>query len=96
MSIPEVGDQVIVNFVHQHPDRPFVMGGMFHGGWWRRRAGNNIKSLSSKSGHIIELNDGGGITIKDKNKNSVVLSGSGDITTTVSNNSTEKVGRSHN
>jgi hypothetical protein len=36
------------------------------------------------------LNDGGGITIKDKNKNSVVLSGSGDITTTVSNNSTEK------
>jgi uncharacterized protein involved in type VI secretion and phage assembly len=32
MSIPEVGDQVIVNFVHQHPDRPFVMGGMFHGG----------------------------------------------------------------
>ena len=31
MAIPEVGDQVVVNFVHQHPDRPFVMGGMFHG-----------------------------------------------------------------
>lgn len=96
MSIPEVGDQVIVNFVHQHPDRPFVMGGMFHGGiGGGGGAGNNIKSLSSKSGHIIELNDGGGITIKDKNKNSVVLSGSGDITTTVSNNSTEKVGVDH-
>lgn len=96
MSIPEVGDQVIVNFVHQHPDRPFVMGGMFHGGiGGGGGAGNNIKSLSSKSGHIIELNDGGGITIKDKNKNSVVLSGSGDITTTVSNNSTEKVGVGH-
>lgn len=96
MSIPEIGDQVIVNFVHQHPDRPFVMGGMFHGGiGGGGGAGNNIKSLSSKSGHIIELNDGGGITIKDKNKNSVVLSGSGDITTTVSNNSTEKVGVDH-
>lgn len=96
MSIPEVGDQVIINFVHQHPDRPFVMGGMFHGQvGGGGGTGNNIKSLSSKSGHIIELNDGGGITIKDKNKNSVVLSGSGDITTTVSNNSTEKIGIDH-
>src|SRR5690606_20358442 len=29
--IPEAGDQVMVGFVHQHPDRPFVMGGVFHG-----------------------------------------------------------------
>gem|GEM_PF-3177017 len=31
VAIPEVGDQVMVGFVHNHPDRPFVMGGMFHG-----------------------------------------------------------------
>ncbi|WP_394334052.1 phage baseplate assembly protein V [Chryseobacterium polytrichastri] len=30
--ISEVEDQVMVNFQHGHPDRPFVMGGMFHGG----------------------------------------------------------------
>ena len=31
MAIPEVGDQVMVAFQHNLPDRPFVMGGMFHG-----------------------------------------------------------------
>jgi type VI secretion system secreted protein VgrG len=96
MSIPEVGDQVIVNFVHQHPDRPFVMGGMFHGGIGAGGgAGNNIMSLSSKSGHIIKLNDAGGMEIKDKNGNYVTLSGDGDINTYVSNNSTEDIGNNH-
>ncbi len=31
VAIPEVGDQVMVGFVHNHPDRPLVMGCMFHG-----------------------------------------------------------------
>ncbi|KMQ69159.1 Vgr family protein [Chryseobacterium sp. FH2] len=80
MAIPEVGDQVIVNFVHQHPDRPFVMGGMFHGGiGGGGGAGNNIKSLSSKSGHTISLDDGGGITVRDKDQNSMFLDGAGKI-----------------
>ncbi|WP_390450461.1 phage baseplate assembly protein V, partial [Chryseobacterium sp. Alg-005] len=80
MAIPEVGDQVVVNFAHHHPDRPFVMGGMFHGGvGGGGGAGNNIKSLSSKSGHTISLNDGGGITIVDKDQNSMFLDGAGKI-----------------
>ena len=93
MAIPEIGDQVIINFVHQHPDRPFVMGGMFHGGvGGGGGAGNNVKSLSSKSGNIICLNDGAGIEIKDRNGNHVTLSGTGDLTTQISNNSTEEIG----
>lgn len=96
MAIPEVGDQVIVNFVHQHPDRPFVMGGMFHGGaGGGGGTGNNIKSLSSKSGNIIQLNDGAGIEIKDRNGNHVTLSGSGDVTTFVSNDNKEDIGNNH-
>ncbi|HAO27483.1 MAG TPA: type IV secretion protein Rhs, partial [Chryseobacterium indologenes] len=43
-------------------------------------AGNNIKSLSSKSGHTVSLNDGGGITVQDKDQNSVFLDGAGNIT----------------
>ncbi|WP_228420486.1 phage baseplate assembly protein V [Chryseobacterium sp. 5_R23647] len=96
MAIPEVGDQVIINFVHQHPDRPFVMGGMFHGGvGGGGGAGNNVKSLSSKSGNIICLNDGAGIEIKDRNGNHVTLSGTGDITTFVSNDNNEDIGNNH-
>lgn len=96
MSVPEVGDQVIINFVHQHPDRPFVMGGMFHGGIGAGGgAGNNVKSLSSKSGNIICLNDGAGIEIKDRNGNHVTLSGTGDVTTFVSNDNNEDIGNNH-
>ncbi|MGG5210053.1 type VI secretion system Vgr family protein [Chryseobacterium sp. MIQD13] len=93
MSVPEVNDQVIVNFVHQHPDRPFVMGGMFHGGVGAGGgAGNNVMSLSSKSGNIIQFHDGCGIEIKDRSGNHVTLSGTGDIKTDVSNDSTENIG----
>ncbi|QDP84760.1 hypothetical protein FNJ88_04040 [Chryseobacterium sp. SNU WT5] len=93
MSIPEVGDQVMVGFQHQLPDRPFVMGSMFHGKvGGGGGAGNNIKSISGKSGNVICLNDGAGIEIKDKNGNHVTLSGDGDVTTEVSNNNTEKIG----
>lgn len=80
MAIPEVGDQVVINFAHQHPDRPFVMGGMFHGGvGGGGGAGNNVKSLSSKSGHTVSLDDGGGMTLRDKDQNSVFLDGAGNI-----------------
>lgn len=93
MSIPEVGDQVMVDFMHDNPDRPFVLGGMFTGKvGGGGGAGNNIKSFSGKSGNIICLNDGAGIEIKDKNGNHVTLSGTGDVTTEVSNNNTEKIG----
>jgi len=96
MAIPEVGDQVVVNFAHQHPDRPFVMGGMFHGGvGGGGGAGNNVKSLSSKSGNIICLNDGAGIEIKDRNGNHVTLSGTGDVTTFVTNDNKEDIGNNH-
>lgn len=74
MAIPEVGDQVMVGFVHSHPDRPYVMGGLFHGKvGGGGGSGNNVKSLSSKSGHTVELNDGGGITIKDKTGGNVIV-----------------------
>jgi len=84
VTIPEVGDQVMVGFQHNHPDRPFVLGGMFTGKvGGGGGSGNNIKSLSSKSGHTIELNDAGGITIKDKSGvNIIVLDGTDKISVT--------------
>lgn len=71
--IPEVGDQVILGFRYNDPDRPFVMGSIFNGQTGAGGDVNNIKkTISTRSGHLIEFNDTDGqetITITDKNKN---------------------------
>lgn len=94
MSVPEVGDQVIVNFVHQHPDRPFVMGGMFHG---RVSAGggigNNIKSFSTRSGNKLELNDGAGsVYLTDQGGVNMKFDGAGNAVTNANTSHTVNAG----
>lgn len=74
MTIPEVGDQILVGFEEGNIARPVVMGSMFHGkSGTGGGSGNNMKSLSSKSGHTVELNDAGGITIKDKTGGNIIV-----------------------
>ena len=92
VAIPEIGDQVMVGFAHNHPDRPYVMGSLFHGKTGSGGgSGNNIKRLSSKSGHSIELNDGSGITIKDKSgKDIITLDGTNKISVEAENYSDRK------
>jgi len=75
--IPEVGDQVILGFRYNDPDRPFVMGSIFNG---QTGAGgamqNHMKSISTRSGHLIEFDDADGketITITDKSSNIIRL-----------------------
>lgn len=97
MAIPEVGDQVIVNFVHQHPDRPFVMGGMFHGGVGGGGGqNNNIKSLSSRSGNKLELDDGAGsVFLTDQGGANMKFDGAGNATTNANNDKTVSVGNNN-
>ncbi|WP_438711117.1 type VI secretion system Vgr family protein [Aquimarina muelleri] len=75
--IPEVGDQVMVGFRYNDPNRPFVLGSLFNGS---TGAGgqdqNNYKSIITRSGHTIEFNDtdnNESITIKDKKGNHVII-----------------------
>ena len=72
--VPEIGDQVMVDFELGDPCRPYVSGSMFHknngeGG----NADNHIKTIVTRSGHTLEFNDDKngdwGITLKDANKN---------------------------
>ncbi|MCD9618147.1 type VI secretion system Vgr family protein [Chryseobacterium gleum] len=78
VAIPEVGDQVMVNFVHSHPDRPFVMGGMFHGGiGLGGGADNRIKSIQTRSGHRIVFTEDESIIITDKSGNEIHLDTTG-------------------
>ena len=74
VAIPEVGDQVMVGFVHNHPDRPFVMGGMFHGKVGLGGGANNsVKSIQTRSGHRIVFTEDESIIITDKSGNEIHL-----------------------
>ena len=78
VAIPEVGDQVMVNFVHNHPDRPFVMGGMFHGGTALGGfADNRVKSIMTRSGHKGVFTEDESIIITDKSGNEIHLDTTG-------------------
>jgi len=75
--IPESGDQVMVGFEMGDPNRPYVMGSLFHGNnSLGGQDDNHIKSIITRSGHTIEFDDADsslGITIKDKNGNFIYL-----------------------
>ena len=75
--IPEEGDQVMIGFRYNDPNRPFVMGSMYHG---NNGAGgkqdNNYKSIITRSGHVVEFNDTNNaesITITDRNQNIIFI-----------------------
>ena len=78
VTIPEVGDQVMVGFEHGDPHRPFVMGSLFHG---KNGIGgdmeNHLKSISTRSGHQIAFDDDENgdwsVTIKDRGGNTIRL-----------------------
>lgn len=94
MSVPEEGDQVIINFVHQHPDRPFVMGGMFHGSIGAGGgAGNNVMSFSGRSGAELKYDNGvGSMNLKDQGGANMFFDGAGNAETNTNNNKTVTVG----
>ena len=78
VAVPEVGDQVMVGFVHNHPDRPFVMGGMFHGGTALGGGVNNkVKSIMTRSGHKVVFTEDESIIITDKSGNEIHLDTTG-------------------
>jgi len=84
--IPEIGDQVALTFEEGNIARPIVLGSVFHGkSGSGGSASNNSKSLTSKSGHTVQMNDAGGITIKDKTGgNHIVVDGNNKVTVTSS------------
>lgn len=83
--VPEKGDQVMVGFEYGSPDRPYVMGSVFstdvgQGGG----EGNKSKSLVSRSGSAVKLDDEKGtVTIMDQTGNNlIVIDGNDTITIT--------------
>lgn len=77
--IPEIGEEVVVNFEAGNAERPFVAGTLYHGSakpdsW--QSSNNDIKAIRTRSGHLIELTDTNGsesILISDKNSNLISI-----------------------
>jgi uncharacterized protein involved in type VI secretion and phage assembly len=65
VSLPEVGDEVLVVFEHGDPRRPYIVGGV----WSKvdkqpsgdgKKTENNWRFVKSRSGHVIKLDDTSG------------------------------------
>ena len=88
--LPEVDDEVLVAFEHGQADFPYVLGALWNGKDKTPESNddgqNNMRTIKSRSGHIIRLDDTDGsekIEILDKSgKNSFVIS-TADNTITV-------------
>ena len=78
--IPEVGDQVLVGFRHGDPSRPYSLGSLFNGSTGGGGGkGNNCKSLTTRSGSSLKLDDSkGSVTLADPGKTSIHMDGSGN------------------
>ena len=82
--IPEEGDQVMVAFRYNDPNRPYIQGSLFNGtNAGGGGQGNSTKSLTTRSGATISLDDSkGSITVKDPSGNTILLGGDNTITIT--------------
>lgn len=83
--IPEVGEEVMIDFEGGNAERPYVKGTLFNGeddpdGAWL--PGNNqVKAIRTRNGHTIEIWDegkGGYIRIYDNEKENYILTFSTD------------------
>lgn len=94
--IPEEGDQVMVAFRYNDPNRPYIQGSLFNGtNAGGGGEGNKTKSLTTRSGATVSLDDSvGSITLKDPNGNKVFLDGSKNIEITAVSSISLSVGGS--
>ena len=83
--IPEIDEEVMVDFENGNAEKPYVVGTLFHGkqlpGEKWPNDDNDIKAIRTRGGHTIEINDkgeNGFIRIYDNEKENYILTLSTD------------------
>ena len=73
--IPEIGEEVLVDFEGGNAERPFVLGAHYNGeaksGY--HNADNRVKAIHTKSGHKLIFTEDESILLTDKNGNVIKL-----------------------
>lgn len=81
--VPEKDEEVMIGFENGNAEKPYVIGAVFNGSGksGSGTSSNHLKSISTKSGNSLVLNDeNGSITVTDKGGNTLIMDGSGKIT----------------
>ncbi len=86
--IPEIGEEVMIDFEGGNAERPYVKGTLYNGvgdpdGKWlpNNNSSNQIKAIRTRNGHTIEIHDEGDngyIRIYDNEKENYILTFSTD------------------
>src|SRR5258706_6076544 len=86
--IPEVGDEVLVSFIHGDMRQPIILGGLYNGQDKppsERTADKDEKMIRTKGGHQITLDDSQGkekiVIVDSMNNNSIEIDTAGDSIT---------------
>jgi len=98
VSIPENGDQVILGYRYGDPNRPFIMGSLFHGiNGAGGDANNKIKSFTTRSGSTMTMDeDQGGVLLSDHGSANTFMDGAGNHTTNAAATANINVGGKKN
>jgi uncharacterized protein involved in type VI secretion and phage assembly len=81
--MPEIGEEVIVDFVGGDATDPYVIGTVHNGNAITKfgNAENDIKAIQTRSGIKVIMNDKeGSLSLEDKNGNGVQMDGDGTVT----------------
>jgi len=93
--IPEIGEEVWVDFEDQNAERPFVVGSNYNGKEFSKyhTSGNDKKVIHTRSGTKIILNDAeGSVFIEDPSGNTYLMDGQGNISVSAPKDITFKAG----
>lgn len=94
-SIPELDEDVIVDFIGGNAESPYVLGALWNGQNKPpvSNSNNDIKVFQTKSGCSMTFDDEkGSITLKDKSGSSISLDGSGNISINASSGEVSVIG----